>query len=169
MRKLSLLFCIGLMSGAAGPAAFDPAAIAGRYGRHFLDATVDGQNYGADDVLEIVKLDPRRAYIRARVNFYNGHECTIFGIAHVEGGELVYRDPKPYFNGTRCILHVRKTGGGVRLEDSNSCRADCGARGSLNGVDFDRRSRRPITYMERLKRSSEYRDALAEDRGEKTK
>ncbi|HEX5183029.1 MAG TPA: hypothetical protein VFW19_07740 [Allosphingosinicella sp.] len=161
-----LLLVVGLASAAAGPAAFDPAAIAGRYGRHFLNGLVDGSRYWSDDVLEIVRLDPRRAYFRAELQFYNGHQCSISGIAHSEPGDLVYREAETNTDGGHCMLHIRPTPAGVRLVDDHSCQDHCGARGTLNGVDFDRGSRRPITYMDRLKRSSEYKDALAEERGE---
>ncbi|HEX4737176.1 MAG TPA: hypothetical protein VH331_06420 [Allosphingosinicella sp.] len=169
MRKAVLLLCAGLASAAAGPAAFDPARIAGRYSHHFLNGLVDGSKYWSDDVLEIVPLDSRRAYFRAELQFYNGHQCSIFGVARAEPGGLVYREPEANTDGGRCVLHIRETRTGVRLADDQSCRDHCGARGSLNGDDFDRKSRRPITYLDRLKGSSEYRDALAEDRGEKTK
>ena len=101
--------------------------------------------------------------------FYNGHQCSIFGIAHAEPVGLVYREPGPDYEGNHCVLRIGETKTGVRLDDAGSCHEHCGARGSLHGIDFDRKSRRPITYLERLKRSSEFRDALAEDRGEKTK
>jgi hypothetical protein len=169
MKKAFLLLCVAFAAVAAGPAAFDPARIAGRYSHHFLNGLVDGSHYWSDDVLEIVPLDPQRAYFRAELQFYNGHSCSIFGVAHAEAGGLVYREPQANMDGGHCVLHIRETATGVRLEDDQSCHDHCGARGTLNGDDFDRKGRRPITYMDRLKRSSEYRDALAEDRGEKTK
>ncbi|HEY1606469.1 MAG TPA: hypothetical protein VGF77_12825 [Allosphingosinicella sp.] len=167
MRKAILLLCAGLAAAATGPAAFDPGRIAGRYGHHFRNGLVDGSHYWSDDVLEIVRLDPRRAYVRAELQYYNGHQCSISGIAHAEGGGLVYREREPNADG-HCVLRIGETKAGVRLVDDHSCQDHCGARGSLNGIDFDRRSRRPIAYMDRLKRSSDYRDALAEERGEKT-
>lgn len=169
MKKAILLLCAGLASIAASPAAFDPARIAGRYSHHFLNGLVDGSHYWSDDVLEIVPLDSRRAYFRAALQFYNGHECSILGVARAEPGGLVYREPEANTDGGHCVLHIRQTRTGVRLEDDHSCQDHCGARGTLNGDDFTARSRRPITYMDRLKRSSEFREALAEDRGEKAK
>lgn len=167
MRRAALILAGALLLGAAGAASFDPARVAGRYSRHFQNGLVDGSTYWSDDVLEIVKLDPRRAYVRTRLNFYNGHECSIFGIAHAERDALVYREREPNGEGGHCVLRISATRGGVRLDDGGSCHDHCGARGGLNGVDFDRKSRRPITYMDPLKRSSEYRAALAEEKGEK--
>jgi hypothetical protein len=165
-RAAILAVSLGLLA-AAGPASLDPARIAGRYGHHFLNGNVDGGEYWSDDVLEIVRLDPRRAYVRAELKFYNGHECSIAGIAHAESGGLVYRERETNFEGGHCALRVSETRGGVRLDDDGSCQGHCGSRGGLSGIDFDRKSRRPIAYMDRLKRSNEFRDALAEDRGEK--
>jgi hypothetical protein len=157
-----------VLIGAA--AAFDPARIAGRYGHHFRNGLVDGSTYWSDDVLEIVKLGRDRAYLRAGIDFYNGHSCTIFGIAHAGPGGLVYRERAPNFEGGHCVLRVSPTrSGGVRLDDGGSCHDHCGARGSLDGVDFGAGSRRPIAYLARLRASSEFRDALKEESGGKRK
>jgi hypothetical protein len=150
-----------------GAAAFDPARIAGRYGRHFQNARFDGSKFWSDDVLEIEKLDRSRSYFRARVNFYNGHICAISGIAHAEPGALVYRAAKPSIPNDHCVLRLSERGTKVRLDDAGSCHSFCGARGNLNGIEFDRESRRPITYVARLKASREFRDALAEEREER--
>jgi hypothetical protein len=50
----------------------------------------------------------------------------------------------------------------VRLLDpDNSCQAYCGARGHVDGAAFPRSARRPIRYLDRLKRSTEYRESIA--------
>src|ERR1700684_1277824 len=121
MRKAALLLCVGLASAAAGPAAFDPARIAGPYGHHFRHGHLDGSAYCSADVREIVKLDPNRAYIRAELQFYNGHQCSISGIAHEEARGLVYREREPNFEGAHCVLEIHETANGVRLDDGGSC------------------------------------------------
>jgi hypothetical protein len=159
----ALPLIVVVLIGAAA-AAFDPARIAGRYGRHFQNGRVDGSSYGVDDVLEIVKLDRDRAYFRARVNFYNGHLCAISGIAHAEPGGLVYHAASTSLPNDPCALRLSERRTKVRLDDAGSCHSFCGARGSLNGVEFDRESRRPIPYLARLKASPQFRQALAEER-----
>jgi hypothetical protein len=51
----------------------------------------------------------------------------------------------------------------VRFDDADqTCKASCGARGSFDGEAFLRSARREIRYLERLKASREYREALGE-------
>lgn len=168
MKRAILTLSAGLAL-AAGPATPDLSAIAGLYGYHFRNGLIDGSKYWSDDVLEIVPLDARRAYVRAELKFYNGHSCSIYGVAHRNAGVLVYRPREQISPEYHCALRVTATARTVRLDDDNTCLAYCGARGSLNEVVFERARRRPISYMARLRASSEFKAALAEDRGEKTK
>jgi hypothetical protein len=140
--------------------------MSGRYDRHFKNGTVFGEVYYSDDILEIVPLDRRRAYFRARTNFSNGHSCSIHGVTHVEGSELVYRATSGTFTtGARCEMRLRIVGDSIDLVDANqACRQLCGARGGYEGPpEFRLRTRRPIRYLGRLRRSPQYLEALRED------
>lgn len=149
-------------AGAAQRAVLDPATIEGVYKRQFPNALVSGETYTSEDILEIVRLDQKRAYVRAHVEGGNGHSCSIWGVARVEGPALVYRRPSIFPEGAICTFKVKRVRNRIELSDDYSCRDSCGARAVYEGVGFEASSRRPIRYMSRLKASRQYREALAE-------
>ena len=136
--------------------------IAGVYKHQFQNGLVDGSKYTSEDILEIVKVSPGEAYIRAHLEFYNGHLCAVAGVARSESDALVYR---PRDNGQgKCALALRRKGDRLVFEDpGDACKLDfCGARGVFNGQEFPLSGRRPIRYMSRLLASREYAAAMAE-------
>jgi hypothetical protein len=150
--------------GAAKERPLDPASIAGVYKTRFKNGLVSGETYTSENVLEIVKLAPDAAYVRARLDFYNGHFCAIYGVAHVEDRELVYRGPpETYVGAKQCVLHIAVSGKSLTLADRGSCSANCGARGGFDKAAFPTASRRPIRYMTRLKASREFAAAMTEE------
>jgi hypothetical protein len=152
------------ISLAATRASADPAKeLQGRYYTAFQDALITGETYLGENIVEIVPVRRNAAYVRIHLDYYNGHSCGIFGIAGSIGETLVYRDPKPQYDGTSCALSLKREGGSLLIDDhGGSCSAYCGARGSLSKVRLPYRSKRPIRYLARLKSSSEYRQAVAE-------
>jgi len=148
---------------AAGPAADPVNDLAGRYYRQFPNGTMAGEKYTGQDIVEIVPVTPRAAYVRLSLDFFNGHVCGIYGVATVDGDALVYRDPRdPGDGGTRCTLTLRQHSGKLRWSDAEgSCQSYCGARGTLNG-ELPMASKRPIRYLPRLKASRQYREAIEE-------
>jgi len=124
--------------------------------------------FQAENVVEIVPYDDTRLYLRAHLEFFNGHTCDIAGMAGYEHGAFVYRDPAPVEKGERpCALRLHVTDKKLVLTDRETpdaeatCKAYCGARGDLD-YEIGRGERREILYLERLKKSREYRRA-AED------
>lgn len=158
MRPLLLMLLPLLV--AAGPAAPDPALqLAGRYYRQFPDAMMDGTKYRGEDIVEIVPVGPRAAYVRGHFDFANAHVCAISGIAEAAGATLVYKDAAHY--GAPCVLTVSRSGKSLRFDDNGgTCSAYCGARGSLSELEVPYGSKRAITYISRLKNSREYRAAM---------
>lgn len=160
MRKAIIL--LGLMAIAAAPAS-PVTSLAGRYSKHFQNGMVDGSKFWSDDVVEIVPVDATHAYFRAELAFYNGHSCSIAGIAKTAGNKLIYSEKQPsYDGGPTCRLSIATKGKNLLLDDGDgSCQAYCGARGSLRDFDFiPLSSKRPISYMARLKGSSQYKGAI---------
>eukprot|EP01136_Pigoraptor_vietnamica_P030570 Opistho-1_new@90013 len=167
MRRV--LAIAALTAIAAAPAS-PVDSLAGRYSEHSRNGLVDGTVFWSDDVIEIVPVDRNHAYIRFALHFYNGHECSISGVAKAVGNRLVYQEPKDEIYGDRrCKLSVWRSGDRLvwadALEDGDgidTCSAYCGARGSFKGDHgLAASSRRRITYLPRLKASSQYRDAIA--------
>ena len=150
-----------LSAGAAAPSPVN--TLAGRYSHHFANGFVTGEKYESDDVLEIVPVDATHAYFRFDLQFYNGHSCALQGIAHAVGNTLAYREAPTGAGEKRCTLTIARKGARLGWDDGDdSCRAYCGARGSFNEGSLPWSSKRPITYMARLKGSSEYKSALDE-------
>ena len=166
-RTIAALTLVTIAAAPASPVT----ALAGRYSKHFQNGFVDGSKYWSDDVVEIVPVDATHAYFRADLDFYNGHSCGISGIAKAVGSTLVYAEKQPsYDGGPTCRLTIATKGKSLLLDDGDgSCHSYCGARGTLSGFDFiPLSSKRPITYMARLKESSQYTSAIADWKSGKT-
>lgn len=161
MRKAVLV--LALLGVAAAPAS-PVIALAGRYSKHFQNGFVDGSKYWSDDVVEIVPIDATHAYFRAELDFYNGHQCSLNGVARASGTKLVYRekDVTAYGGDKPCTLTISASGKDLLLDDDGgSCKANCGARGTFSEFRFiPLSSKRPITYLAKLKASDEYKGAV---------
>ena len=144
---------------AAFSAELDIDRVAGLYTHGFMNGNIEGGKYWSDEALEIVKLSPKTAYIRIHLEFFNGHQCSIWGVAEVEGQSLTYREPR-----TQCELSLMIGGDRITFADKdNHCRdGSCGVRGLYTGQGFKLSSRRPISYMSKLLASFEYLDAIKE-------
>jgi hypothetical protein len=136
-------------------------ALAGVYKKTFANGNIDGHKYQSEDILEIVKLSPSTAYIRAHLEFFNGHVCNIAGVAAVEDDALVYRGPVN-LEGKPCVLLLKAVNGALRLDDvADACTiGTCGNRGMYRGERFPLNRRRAIRYMDTIKASTDYTDAL---------
>jgi hypothetical protein len=169
MRKAIIVLTLAAV--AAAPAS-PVTALAGRYSKHFQNGLVDGSKYWSDDVIEIVPVDAGHAYFRADLQFYNGHSCGISGIARAVGNMLVYAE-KQASSGedVPCRLTISAKGKALLLDDGdNSCKSYCGARGSLSNFDFvPYASKRSITYMAKLKGSTQYKSAIDDWKSGKVK
>lgn len=162
MKQLaSILAALALMA-AAGPA--DPATLlAGRYYKQFPNALASGEKYTGENIVEIVPVAPRAAYIRLKLDFFNGHQCQLHGIATAQGDALAYREVADPSGPRRCGLTIKRQGATLAWDDQGgSCSAYCGARGSLSNGAISFASKRPIRYLPRLKASSEFRNAMIE-------
>lgn len=153
-----LALTTGAVAGTAMAEWSPIQALAGRYSRHFTNGLLSGERYGGDDVVEIVPVDPGRAYVRLSLQFYNGRSCSLYGVARMERDELVYRDPAG--GASPCTLSLRRDYARLTWTDSRTCSAFCGARGSLADGALPIASRRPIGYMTRLTTSREYGEAM---------
>ena len=154
------------MAGAAVAAGLSlPEALAGEYSLSFENGLVSGERYRAENNLAIVPTGVGAAYVDASLEFYNGHQCAVSGIAHVEGRDLVYREPEAGKVGDQaCVLHVTRKGSKIVISDEEgTCKAYCGARGSLSDDSFPVSSRRPNRHLKRLWASDGFKQALEEE------
>lgn len=153
--RILILFAAGAALGAAAaPSAYE---LAGRYTYSFRNGDVTGARFTSTDTLVIVPVDRRRAVFDMQLNFFNGHECSIGGLAVLEGNRLVFRDPEPGYDGRRCTLTIWRDRARLRWDDGeDSCRGNCGARGSLGDGGMAWTSRRPISRAEQSRIRADY-------------
>jgi len=139
------------------------ASAHGVYKRQFKNGLVDGSSFESENILELVPVRPGTVYFRTHLEFYNGHVCDLSGLASWRrAGVLLYEGPA-LDEGPPCRLRIAVADQEVRFEDADqTCKASCGARGSFDGEAFPRGARREIRYLDRLKASREYRQALGE-------
>lgn len=152
----------GGVGGAGGAATPNPLNWNGVYKTRFDNALTSGERYRSENILEIVGYSPTASYVRLHLEFANGHQCALSGVAEAVGPALVYRTVVE--RGDRpCVLTLRAQGGKLMLDDADGvCREQsCGARGLYTGVSFPVAGRRPIRYLLRLKASAQYQAAVA--------
>ena len=141
-----------LLVGPVDPSS-TVGGLSGRYSQHSTEGQVNGPDYGVDDVAEVVPVDAGHAYVRLHLSFYNGHTCALAGVAQAEGDGLVYSGAAgdTFAGGAPCRLTLKRDGGTLVWNDDNTCKAHCGERGSFMHGSLPWSSKRPITYLARLK------------------
>jgi hypothetical protein len=135
--------------------------MAGVYKRRFENGDTFGDTYMTEDVFEFVPVSDSAAYLNMRLNFFNGHQCSIAGIAEYKKiGGFVYQGTESD-NADKCLLTIKLKGDQIDFEDPNgNCRSFCGARGGVDGEGFKLSQRRVIKYMPIIQRSTAYVSAM---------
>lgn len=169
----ALLLGCAVFAQAGQPAAPKDhiSAIEGVYKHRFQNGVIaPGRAPGeadepieSEDIIEIVRYDDTHVYLRAHLEFYNGHSCGVSGIAGYENGAFVFHDPEPSPDGgQQCTIKLGAVGDRLVLTDRMTpdglatCRSYCGVRGSLSDVSVPLSTRRPIRYLDRIKSSRQY-------------
>jgi hypothetical protein len=149
----------------------DATALIGRvegvYKQRFENALVDGSSFTSENILEIVRVAPDAVYVNTHLVFYNAHTCDVSGLARFsQKGVFVFRDPdEPTDPGDEpCVLQFEASTDQIRILDpTHACKPRyCGARGGFVGAAFAMSARRPIRYMTLIKKSAEYKEAIAQ-------
>jgi hypothetical protein len=157
LAALLALFAAGTATGAG--AAFTTAELAGRYTHSFRNGLVSGESFTTTDTLVIVPTDARHAMFDINLNFFNGHVCSLSGIARLEGQRLVYREAARLPEDPPCVLRFWRQGARLRwTADNNSCRTYCGARGSFTDGGMAWSSRRPLSRATRARLLREFEE-----------
>lgn len=137
--------------------------LAGVYKHRFQNGDVSGRSFDSENILEVVPVAPDAAYFRVHLEFFNGHLCALWGVAHLEGEVLVYEAPVEFAKPpTVCRVEISSSGGAVTLREptpEHNCSSYCGARGSMN-AEWSHSSRRVIRYLKRLRASPQYTEAI---------
>ena len=141
--------------------------MAGRYTAERGYALITGETFRSTDELLILPEGPGRAYVEVETWFFNGHSCSLSGLAKVEGDYLIVRGPA---NADRqCLLRLRLGSEGISMaeDEARSCtRLACGARGSFamqfgREPDFRHTTRRAIQDADRIRATDAYKAAIA--------
>jgi hypothetical protein len=173
MRMRALAALVAATSAFVVPALaaeINIDAIAGIYKRSFINGDTSGAKFRSEDTLEIVKASPNTVFLRTHLEFFNGHQCELSGIAKLERDALIYRGDTNA-EGKRCMFTLRADRRAVRFEDpEGACRAtSCGARGGYDGRTFSLSRRRPIRDLGAIRKSEEYKAAIEEFEAEQKK
>ena len=136
--------------------------VAGVYKRQFENGDVKGNKYQSEDILEVVPVDDHAAYVRMDLKFFNGHSGRIYGIAAYGENSLIYDNGKK--GDDRCVVEYVWSSDKVMTradyDKTPGCRAYHGARGSLDHAEFLVKKKQTVRYMERLKNSREFTEAM---------
>jgi len=161
------VFCSASLSSGQTPkpqaesAAF-LAQVAGVYKVQFQNGDVNGRKYESEDILEVVPVDDRTAYVRMDLEFFNGHSGKIYGIANYGKNSLIYDNGKK--GGERCVVEyvwaADKVITKADYEKTPGCLSYHGARGTFDGAQFPVKKKQTIRYMQRLKDSPEFKAAM---------
>lgn len=129
--------------------------IEGVYKTQFSNALIDGTKYKSENVLEIVRVSKSSIYFKAHLEYFNGHVCNILGLAKYSTlDKFTYKEDT-------CHFLISADSDKINLDDNGgTCKDFCGVRGSLSKIDFPISKKRLIKYMERLKKSEDYKNAL---------
>ena len=138
--------------------------VAGVYKKRFKNSTVNDEDYESEDILEIVPINKTAAYVRMELAFFNGHSCSLSTVFEYESNRAFiafaddYRAP-----GYGCTMKMEVGYKALRFLDiskgANDCKIHCGARGSLDEVEFTRSKKRKIRYMSRLVNGRHFKSA----------
>src|ERR1700741_5291965 len=115
LRYAILAFGFFFSTAAAGADSASSKMIdqmQGVYKHRFANAAYGGEGkpdepYQSEDIVEIVRYDDERIYFRAELQFYNGHSCSISGIAKYDQGRFVYREKQaPLPGASPCTMSI---------------------------------------------------------------
>lgn len=176
MKKFLIVLVLILPAVAAQASALKMIKdIEGVYKQRFTNAMITpgkapleaDQFFQSENIIEVMRHDDQHIYLRAELNFYNGHTCSIYGIARFQKNAFVYRAPALSAENTQaCTLTVTHTADSLRISDRvqhdgpATCRAYCGVRGSLSDLIFYNKTKRPIRYQDRIAKSRQYQTAV---------
>lgn len=134
--------------------------VEGDYKVRVHSALSGGETYSANNELQIVRHAQGAAFVSVFLNFYNGHECFISGIAAVRGRTLIYRSPDGFE--PECRLQVKVGRDRITFDDEGyRCQTrSCGARGHYYGAEFRLAARRPLRNAAAVRRSEEFTKAV---------
>ena len=118
-----------------------PTRVYGQFSRTdpscFIDYSAEGRTCEGeiDSTIAVLPEGFERAGVYALLFFDNAHTCQFEGVAEWQKGQLIatHREQND------CRLTLSYSDQGLRTSATESCREYCGMRGSLDGIELERR------------------------------
>jgi len=91
------------------------------------------ETYEASNTLGVLPLNDRDLAFGASLSFFNGHSCSLQGVAVKDADGWVYDN-----QADDCVLDITLSTDGITLDadDTFDCRRNCGARGYFKEIYF---------------------------------
>ena len=134
--------------------------------KHLFKAEYTGQpgSFEAENVLEVVSITDTTAYVRILTYFANYHKCDFTEVFEYKASGDLIAVSQPYPGADLCVLKMQNSAGKIKFFEESpvpfACKSYCGVNGQLTATDFALNTKREIRYVQRLKNSSEYQEAL---------
>jgi hypothetical protein len=122
-----------------------------------------------EDIVEIVRHTSDEIYFSADLQFNNGYNCSIYGIAKYDNGIFVYKSGKisdP--DETPCTIKISTNEKYLVITDQpneeagQTCNAYCGMNASLTNYEIELSYKKKIDDISIIKKSTQYAAAVDE-------
>lgn len=113
-------------------------SLQGVYKESFQNAMMDGTQYTSANRFLLMPVSPVTAYFDLHLEWANGHSCALSGIADTTSPQIMTYSTPSILEKT-CTFNINLGTQKFSFSDSNgACRLiSCGARGLLDGVEFE--------------------------------
>lgn len=113
-------------------------SLQGAYKESFQNAMMDGTQYTSENRFLLMPVSPVTAYFDLHLEWANGHSCALSGIADAISPQILTYSTPSILEKT-CTFNINLGPKKFSFSDSNgACRLiSCGARGLLDGVEFE--------------------------------
>lgn len=113
-------------------------SLQGVYKESFKNAMMDGTPYTSENRFLLMPVSPVTTYFDLHLEWANGHSCALSGIADVTSPQVLTYSTPSILEKT-CTFNINLGTKKFSFSDSNgACRLiSCGARGLLDGVEFE--------------------------------
>lgn len=171
LSAIKLFFAANLVSAlpicqaSEGPTV---ESLQGVYKESFQNAMMDGTQYTSENRFLLMPVSPVTAYFDLHLEWANGHSCALSGIADVTSPQILTYSTPSILEKT-CTFNINLGTQKFSFSDSNgACRLiSCGARGLLDGVEFEYGMVEKIEPS-KVKKTSDFMQVMSEYKSEGT-
>ncbi|SHO57647.1 hypothetical protein [Vibrio quintilis] len=134
----------------------------GIYKYSFPNALINNTQYTSENHFMLMRTSPDTAYFETHLEWANGHQCDLSGIAKVKSPRVLTYTTSSIMEKI-CTFNINLEKDKFIFHDSNgACRLiSCGSRGMLDDVEFKYNTQRKIS-PEIVKKSADFKRAISE-------